>query len=294
MKKLNFELKNLCDRNRDGSYATREKRFRALQQCADQLHEMGYKKMGKSSLKPKHVEALVERWKQEELTPGSIKNRMAVLRWWAEKAGKVSVIARNNDHYGIDQRKFVTGKDKSCQLDTERLEKIIDPHIRLSLKLQEVFGLRREEAIKFQPEFAMKPVDRGYIQLKSSWTKGGKARFIPLSEQHQQQQITVLNEAAALAGKGSMIPSDRQYIDQLRIYERQTSRAGFSKLHGLRHHYAQTRYRDITGWDCPAKGGPLPREMPVAQRQVDYHARLQISRVLGHERKQIVAIYLGG
>ncbi|GAB3112559.1 hypothetical protein GCM10027217_41860 [Pseudomaricurvus hydrocarbonicus] len=32
--------------------------------------------------------------------------------------------------------------------------------------------------------------------------------------------------------------------------------AGLSKLHGLRHAYAQERYRELTGWNAPANGGP--------------------------------------
>ena len=48
----------------------------------------------------------------------------------------------------------------------------------MSLELQQAFGLRREEAMKFQPSFA----DQGdHIRLKGSWTKGGKAwvRVLP-------------------------------------------------------------------------------------------------------------------
>ena len=55
--------------------------------------------MAAASLKPKHVEGLVERWQAEGLAVGTIKNRMAELRWWAEKIGKQNVIARDNDHY---------------------------------------------------------------------------------------------------------------------------------------------------------------------------------------------------
>lgn len=49
------------------------------------------------------------------------------------------------------------------------------------------------------------------------------------------------------AGKGSLIPSHRNYRQQLRIYEGQTIRAGLSRMHGLRHAYAQRRYEELTG-----------------------------------------------
>ena len=89
MRDLNYELKKLCLRNSDGSYATQYARERILTMIANQLHEMGFRDLQAKSLKPKHVQALVERWKAEALSPGTIKNRMTELRWWAEKITKL-------------------------------------------------------------------------------------------------------------------------------------------------------------------------------------------------------------
>jgi site-specific recombinase XerC len=71
----------MCLRNRDGSFATQYARERILTMIANQLQEMGFKDMRAPSLKPKHVQALVERWKTEGLSVGTIKNRMTELRW---------------------------------------------------------------------------------------------------------------------------------------------------------------------------------------------------------------------
>jgi hypothetical protein len=102
-----------------------------------------------------------------------------------------------------------------------------------------------------------------------------------------------LNRAHQLAGRGSLIPANRNYVQQLRIYEGHTSRAGLSKLHGLRHAYAQQRYRELTGLPCPAAGGPVSAELTPAQKVIDTAARLTISQELGHEREVVTAIYLG-
>jgi len=70
------------------------------------------------------------------------------------------------------------------------LEKVRDQHVRMSLELQQAFGLRREEAIKFQPSFA----DRGdHIVLKESWTKGGKSRVIPVRNEAQRAVVATNN-----------------------------------------------------------------------------------------------------
>ncbi len=65
MRDLNFELKQMCRRNRDGSYATQRDRERVLDLVAGQLQELGFRYMTAASLKPKHVEGLVQRWLSE-------------------------------------------------------------------------------------------------------------------------------------------------------------------------------------------------------------------------------------
>jgi site-specific recombinase XerD len=287
VRELNYQLKQLCRRNRDGSYRTQADRERQLTLIANQLHALGYRKMNAQSLKPKHVEALVKYWQGEDISVGAIKNRLTVIRWWAQKVNRQNVVARSNDHYGIPDRQFVTNVSKARTVTEPDLERVRDLHVRMSLELQQAFGLRREEAIKFQPSFA----DQGeYIALKASWTKGGKSREIPVRTEAQR---SVLNRARQLAGNGSLIPSARNYRQQLRIYERHTANAGLSKMHGLRHAYAQQRYQELTGWRAPAAGGPIVKALTAEQKRVDQEARLIISRELGHERIQVVGIYLG-
>ncbi len=287
MRDLNYQLKKLCRQCREGSYATQVKRERMLTLMANQLHELGYRGMTARSLKPKHVEALVERWFGQELSIGTIKNRMAVIRWWSHKVDKQNVVARANEHYGIPDRRFVTNESKAKTVTPLELGKVRDEHVRTSLELQQAFGLRREEAIKFQPSFA----DRGdHILLKASWTKGGKERVIPVRTEGQR---IVLDRARRLAGFGSLIPSHRNYVHQLRIYEGNTLRAGLSRMHGLRHAYAQNRYTELTGWKPPVNGGPDSKSLSPEQREIDREARLTISRELGHEREAVSTAYLG-
>ena len=70
-----------------------------------------------------------------------------------------NVVARSNDHYGIPNRIFVTNTNKAKSIFKVDLTKVRDEHVRMSLELQQAFGLRREEAIKFIPSYADQ--DRG-------------------------------------------------------------------------------------------------------------------------------------
>ena len=287
MRDLNYQLKLLCKHSHEGSFETRVGRERQLSAIANQLHDLGFRQLKATSLKQKHVQALVDQWLDQNLSPGTIKNRMSCLRWWAEKVNKRGVVAGSNDFYGIPDRQFVSDTSKAKNLKRDQLARVKDEYVRMSLRLQQAFGLRREEALKIQPRWA----DRGdHLQLKASWTKGGRERTVPI---RTMEQRALLEQAKRLAGFGSLIPRSRQYIEQLRIYERHTANAGLSKMHGLRHAYAQQRYRELTGWPSPHAGGPTKQQLNTAQRQTDQQARLTISEELGHQREQVTAVYLG-
>jgi hypothetical protein len=243
--------------------------------------------MAAASLKPKHVEGLVERWQAEGLAVGTIKNRIAEPRWWAEKIGKSNVIVRDNAHYGICNRQYVTNVREARQLTGGELARVTDPYSAMSLRLQAAFGLRREESIKIRPEWA----DRGNVlALRKTWTKGGRAREVPVRYAEQRQ---LLAEAKALAGRGSLIPADKNYAEQLRRFEHQCAAAGIHRVHGFRHHYAQVRYQELTGWAAQAAGGLRSRKLTAERKPIDREARLAISADLGLEREQVMAVYLG-
>ena len=153
MKDLNYDLKNLCRTWRMGSHATQAARYSILQLCADQLYEGGYKLPSAKSLKPKHIEALLSRWRDEGLSAGTLKNRLAAIRDWAGWIGKASILPKDNESLGVPSREGFTG-DKALKLDMDRLATIPDRHVQVSLRLQAAFGLRREEALKFRPGVA--------------------------------------------------------------------------------------------------------------------------------------------
>ena len=104
MRDLNFELQQLCRRNREGTRGTQAERENVLGLCADQLHEMRVRNLHAQGLKPKHVRKLIERWLGERLAAGTLKNRLSHLRWLARKLGKANIVAASNAAYGIPGR----------------------------------------------------------------------------------------------------------------------------------------------------------------------------------------------
>jgi hypothetical protein len=99
----------------------------------------------------------------------------------------------------------------------------------------------------------------------------------------------------------SLIPKERTYKQHLSHYQTQTKQMGISKCHGLRHAYAQRRYKKLTpsfdingkGLACPIEGGKPSKLLTNYERTWDRKARAIISRELGHSRIAIVKIYCG-
>ena len=286
MRDLNWDLLGLQRRDPDGSHATRRDRSYALARMADALHEAGYRGLRVKGLKGKHVEALVRNWRAGPASDATIMNRMAHLRWWARRVGKGDLVKPNAD-YGIRPRSHVSDGTKRRDLDSAKLARVKDPHVRMALRLQAEFGLRREEAIKFAPAYA----DHGdRIVVKGSTAKGGHRREVPVLTDRQRR---LLDEARELAGGGALIPPGRNYADQKKVYEDRTRAAGLDRNHGLRHAYALDRYEAMTGWKAPAAGGPLRRDLTAGQRRSDTAARLTVSLELGHGRVDVARNYIG-
>ncbi len=288
MRQLNFDFKQIGERNRDGSYATQADRSRILAQVANLLHELGYRDLRAENLKPKHIDAVVEHWKIKELCEATIKNRLAALRWLAEKIGKPNIVKKTNAEYGISKREYVTNISKARDLDPTQLQKITEEKIILSLNLQAHFGVRFKESIVININWA----DRGdHLVLKGSWCKGGREREIPIRTDSQRQLV---DQIKVVARGGSLVGDDyKTYKAYLQHFKYVISQAGISNVHGHRHFYAQTRYKELTGRDCPACGGSTAKNLSVGERAIDREARLIISNELGHSREQITAVYLG-
>lgn len=287
MRKIAYQLKESCNHTKTGVYSSHASRLRRNSIIARDIEACGFRNLNIENLKPKHVEALVAYWKERKLSVGTIKNLMTDLRRWAKYIGKDNLVKRTNAEYGIENRVHVTNESKSTEIANDQLARVTDPYTKMALRLQQAFGVRREESLKIRPSWGYLG-DR--IRLKASWTKGGRYRAFEICTEEQRM---VLNEAKALAGKGSLVPKGMRYKDQLERFKAQCDKAGISHVHGLRHCYVQQRYEALTGWKAPACGGPTSKQLTPEQKALDRKVRLILSEAIGHHRENVTAIYLG-
>ena len=293
LRSAKYSINEMVRKTHEHSYATQSDMRHMLFRCIKDLHELGYKFGHIKGLQAKHIYALVEHWKNQGKNPGTIKNYMSKLRYTATLLNNNTLIKPDNATYGIDSRNTVLVNKAINQID---LTKCKDPYIRLSLEGQAVFGLRREESMKF----TLSEAHHGNaIYLKPSWTKGGIGRTIAITNDAQKQWLAKL--AILVCPGESLIPNNKSYKQHLKSYQNETKSMGICKLHGLRYAYAQRRYQELTkyydpqkqGFNCSMAGGKQFSEMPRIEKEIDRKARQKLTHELGHSRLQITKIYCG-
>jgi site-specific recombinase XerD len=283
---LQRSINQILQSTRVGSYETRHARKKILHLFSDDLVTLGYGLRHIKGLKEKHITAVIKSWMKNEVQNATLKNRASALRFLCKCINKPSII-KSNEAMGIGKRSYLPTENKA--IHNPDFSKITNRYVYVSLQLQRVFGLRREEAIKIKPHMADK---NNHIALLSSWCKGGRSRLVPIRTEEQRYW---LEQAKKQAGKfgNSLVPKNKKYIHQRNIYDKQVQRAGLRNLHGLRHAYAQNRYKELTGWDAPIAGGLRLKQLTYEQKQIDHEARMILSEELGHSRKYITSNYCG-
>ena len=267
------------------SFSQRHSMTSRMTTTGKDLHSLGYGLRNVQKMKQKHIQALVTHWKEKKLSVGTIKNRLSDLKFACKQAGRAAVM-NTSITQEVGQRHYTATHDRAVVM--EGVSAVSDQHLQHALTLQREFGLRREECLKIIPSLA----DQGdALWLKGSWTKGKVERWVPIVTAAQR---LALNQALAFVGEGrSLIPKHLTYIAQRHRYQKAAQELGLKKLHGLRHAYAQNRYKTLTKFDSPIRGGKGRAKLTAAERTLDYQARRTISLELGHSRVSVTRNYLG-
>lgn len=294
VKSADFSINEIVKQSSYRSYASRNDMSVMLKKSIKDLHQLGYKLSHVKGFKAKHVYKLVEHWKAQNKSTATIKNYLSKFRALGKILKDDKLVKIDNAHYSIGSRQYFPANSKA--IHAVDFSKCTDPYIRLSMEGQYLFGLRREESIKFIVSEATRR--NGLIDLKTTWTKGGIGRSVPITNQEQLDWLErvrqTVNTGQALIYEGS------SYVEQLNKYAYQTRLMGLRQLHGLRHAYAQRRYRELTsyyspnkeGWECPFNGGPMKNELTSDQKNIDFKVRHILTRELGHSRLSILKSYL--
>jgi site-specific recombinase XerC len=292
--KTDYQVRQILKYNRDGSPDRQLARHQNLMRCIDQLQARGYaRRWDVHKLGKKEVSRLVHDWRDQGLAHRTIANRMVDLRWLADKVGRLDQIPSNKD-IGIGLRKNQEGygETRAIAPDWAKIHALPERE-RLITELRIEFGLRTQEAIKFQHAYATQAPDK--IQLKGSWTKGGRPREVPITQDRQRDLLDRVGRFQRANEERSMIPADqrfRTYYAQYNAARHAAEVAG----HEYRHHWAQRRFADVSGGiEAPHAGGPAYVSLSDDEKQRWNLAAAVVNQELGHGegREDITATYIG-
>ena len=246
---------------------------------------------------------LNDRYERGEIAPSTAQNYLSAVNRVMEIArGDRQVRVDPVAEGGLPKRSGIASGDRSVSevahsvavgTASERLGAL--------LELQRNFGLRFEESAKLDAVKALREAEKiGSVSVKDG-TKGGRARTVPITN---ATQVIALQRAAAIQDGRSMIPADQSYREFRQDAYREIGRHPVN-FHGERHHYAQTRYRELLGAECPVKAGVkhggthheyLAKALGISVEQariLDKEIRAEVARELGHGRIDVTNSYLG-
>lgn len=304
MQQLEWELKRLCRRHREGSFAAQGDRQRHVEVMVRDLDQNGFSRFVREKgsarrMGEKHVIRLVNVWKRRGLSVRTIDNRLATFRRIVDWQGKGGVVKRSNAAYRGESPPRVRTEARRAPAGygvmRERIQGLKNAYARASLLLQLEFHVRREESLKVIPARSTDDV----LVLHGAACKGGKARALRAETAAQREAIRIAKE---VAGRGSLIPPrlryetwrDGAFRRACRSIGLEGTRDDPIGTHVLRHEGARAEFRQLSGMASPLDGGPYRKDMGLDEKARDWAARDEISSRKGHGRRAIASAYVGG
>jgi len=203
------------------------------------------------NLKPAHVKAYVQGMKDNDLTNGTMCNRMAAVRDLAGAIGKANIVARENEVYGIArgnrQNPLIANQPLIDKIRLTLVERANDGDrvammCHAAAELREAFGLRAQESL-MSAKFVDTP--RG-VALVVEGAKGGRPRELPIHNEAQLQASRIVAQVSQALGSktGRIIPPEmslaKAYNAQRTLWtDLGGTKESISHMHASRHSMAQ-------------------------------------------------------
>lgn len=287
---------------KQASTKTQRERKQIILLAFAQLWLHGFRIQNPVSLGGRHVELLAKYWQQSGLAPSTLHTRMSALRVFARWVKKDGLVKSNESYFSpeVIARSGIATTNRAWlpngidPLAIIKKAREIDERLGLFLALMYFFGLRVKEALEFRPLHSL--IENGIAIEIREGTKGGRLRHVPLNT---PEQLAVFQWACAIAEKspnGRLRWPDMTWRQaQNHFYHLLRNRLKISRkevgvtAHGLRHGYAQAKYRQLTGLPTPIEGGALG----MIDRDTHQVANISVSRTLGHSRTAVTSMYYG-
>jgi site-specific recombinase XerD len=266
----------------------------------------------------KHVVALIRAWQETGIAAGTIQGYISILRRFFCLIGKANLLPEGKKleelltkrGLQLEGRKYIPDLQKGWRdLGHDVLgiiQQIRDAGhdvIACQLEMMYAWGLRTAESFGIRPAESEQETNGAGLAITRN-TKGGKHRvvyYFKVDLEFAKYQREVLERAKALAAKH---PQKILAIKGLKLKQMKARfnwvmrKFGLNKkvlgitAHGLRHQFACDLFRDVSGMPAPVLG-LLDASEYRTNAEVVEKAMLEVSKQLGHERKDIGSAYVG-
>ena len=277
------QAQKLYRHNRQGSYKTRERYFEAYKRFL-KFVDCEYNLQKLANISGKHLSGYISYMQNIGYSAATIKTDLAAIRFWHDKIPAAKYVLPGNCEFCLERRKF-SGTDRTWSAG--ELNRMIaecwkadrEDYVTM-LTLARYAGLRLHEALRIDTATAKKAIRDGIITVKG---KGGKTREIPINKSISIELEKILKVTPP--GQKLFVPPDKpthivktefqQFILKNRRNAADENRMSPLTFHGLRHTYAAEMYKLL-----------------VESGKDEHTAKLEVSRLLGHERENVTNIYL--
>ena len=279
------QLDKVARHNRQGSFRTKERYYEAMKRFCRFLADH-YHLQKLNNIHEKHLTAYVMKMQEDGKSASTIKTDLAAIRFFHDKMSQTRYRLPANDKLSVilERRRFV-GIDRTWSVpEFSRMlgKAMADDRYDyvLAMYLARYAGLRIHECFRIDTATAEQSLRENAITIKG---KGGKVRTVPINEQislalrnqlrrtPRGHKLLVPNDIStdlAISRLQAFIAANRGDIQNINSSHPLT-------FHGLRHTYAAETYQALI------EQGVRPLE-----------ASLKVSRLLGHERRDVTNIYL--
>lgn len=290
--KTNNIYRNLCSQiekvfkhTRQGSIKTRYRYQDGMEHFAKFLAET-YRKQSLNKIQDKHLQAYVEQMQELGYSKSYVTTNLSAIRYFIDLNGGDSNKLPTNKELGVNPRTKDDRIGSNKAWEVEEVKRFIDYAETVGEKkyadmvsLGFEFGLRIHEVARLDRNDLLKAINENQLTVKG---KGGLIRSIPIqnnislierlyNETPVGEKVFVRNEEKTHHVINSLQVFILRNQDRFRISNDGTNKS----FHGLRHLYAQNRYKQF------AEGG-----------YNDKQARLKVAKELGHFRVKITEVYL--
>lgn len=278
------QLDKVARHNRQGSYRTKERYYKAMKRfCRFLAEEYHLQKL--SNVAPKHLNAYIQKLQTEGKSASTIKTDLAAIRFFHDKMdAKHSLPSNDNLTVKLERRRFGgvdrTWSGREFGLFLCKCWEAGHEDYAAVTTLTYYAGLRIHECFRLDTAAAENALRTGTITVKG---KGGKIRSVPIHESIRielKKMLTVTPRGHKLFVSDDVpthiaINRFQQFICAVRGEIQDPDSTRPMTHHGLRHTYAARTYQELIN------KGVSPAD-----------AHYQVSRLLGHERPDVTDIYL--